>query len=190
MISIDSFTKLYRSYIRHWNLLDLYPPLHLKYWVRHLDRLNPTTISWSTFWSISSVDHLRHPPLFFSLTGCRSKPPWDTLYDASVSSSSSYCRPPLAMIRSSPPRLPRSDLGVINPWRLHLDQYTLKIIDLYLRTNLNFLVVFFILMPPPNSIELTSSSSYRALESWTNTTSSDNICCDEIDILWYYFLHA
>ena len=60
-------------------------------------------------------------------------------------------------------------------------QYTPKVIDLYLRTNLNFLVVFFILMPPPNSIDLTSSSS-RALEFWTNTISSDIICCERN---WY-----
>jgi len=88
------------------------------------------------------------------------------------------CRFPLTMIRSSPLRLPCSDLSVIEPWWLHLDQYTLKVIYLYLKTNINFLVVFFIFMPPPNSIDSTASSSSGALESWTNTISSDTICCN------------
>ena len=150
--------------------------------VSHLDRLNSTMIARSTFRSISSVDHLHHPPLFF-LTCCRNEPPWDALCDASVSSSSLSCRPLLTMIQSSPPCLPCSDLSIIEPW-LHLDQYTPKLIDFYLKTNLNFLLIFFILMPLPNSIDLTSSSS-RALEFWRNTISSDTICCNWIDILWY-----
>ena len=135
-------------------------------------------------WSSSS------PSIVFPLTYCRSETSWDALWDASMSSSSSsYCLP-LAMIRSSPTRLPCSDLSINKPWRLHLDQYTLKVIDLYLRINLNFVVIFFILMPPPNSIDLTSSTSSRALESWTNTISSDTICCNEIDMLWYQLLLA
>jgi len=36
-----------------------------KYRVQYLDHLNLTTIAWSTFRSISSIDHLHHPPLFF-----------------------------------------------------------------------------------------------------------------------------
>ena len=97
-----------------------------------------------------------------------------------MSSSSSSYRPPLVMIRSSPPRLPCSDLSIIEPWRLYLDQYTIKITDLYLRTNLNFIVVFFVLMPPPNSIDSTSSASSRALKFWTNTISSDTNCCAKL----------
>jgi len=124
------------------------------------------------------------PSTIFPLTCYHSEPPWDALCDAFMSSSSLSCRPSLAMIRSSSLHLTCSDLSIIEPWWLHLNQYTSKVIDLYIRTNLNFLVVFFILMPPPNSIDLTSySSSSRALESWTNTISFDTICCDEIDML-------
>jgi len=36
-----------------------------KHMVWHLDCLNPTRIARSTFWLISSIDHLRHPLLFF-----------------------------------------------------------------------------------------------------------------------------
>jgi len=129
------------------------------------DCMNPTTIARSAFQSISSNDHLHHPPLYFPLTCCRSEPPWDALCDASVSSSSPSCHSPLAMIQLSPSRLPCSDLNIIELWWLHLNQYTTKVIDFYLRTNLNFLIIFFILMPPSNSIDLTSSSSSRALES-------------------------
>ena len=59
-----------------------------------------------------------------------------------------------------------------------LVQYIPKVIDFFLRINLNFLFVFFILMPPSNSIDSTSSFSSRALESWTNTISSDTNCCE------------
>jgi len=122
-------------------------------------------------WSSSS------PSVVFPLTWHRNEPPWDALYDTSVSSSSSSCCSPLAMIWSSPPRPSCSDLSIIDPWILHLDQYTSKVIDHYLRINLNFLVVFFILMPPPNFIDSTFSSSSRAHESWTNTFSSDTNYC-------------
>ena len=91
-------------------------------------------------------------------------PIWDVLCDASVSSSSSPYHPSLAMIRSSPPRLPCSNLSIIDPWGLHLDQYTPKVINLYLRTIWTFFAVFFALMPLPNSIDLTSPSPYWALE--------------------------
>ena len=77
-----------------------------------------------------------------------------------------------------------SDLSIIEPWRL-LDQYTPKVIDFYLRTNLNFLVVFFVLMPLPNSIDSISSALSRALEFWMNTISSDTNSWNWIDMLWY-----
>ena len=116
-------------------------------------------------WSFSS------PSVVFLLTCCRSEPLWDALCDASVNSSSpSYCSP-LVMIRSSPPRLACLDLNIIKSWWLHLDQYIPKVYDLYLRTNLNFLIVFFILIPPRNSIDLTSSSSSRALKFWQTPSS-------------------
>jgi len=148
--------------------------------------LNSTTIAWSTFRSISSIDHLHHPPLFFLWLAVAMRlhgmpcvmPPW--AYRARLVIhhwwwSDHHLR--TTMFR----------LSIIEPWRLHLEQYTLKVIDLYLRTNINFLIVFFILMPPPNSLEISSS---RAFESWTNTINSDPICCDEIDILWYQLLRA
>ena len=69
-----------------------------KHRVRHLDSLNSTTIAWSIFRFISSIDRLHHPSLFFLLTCCRSKPSWDALSDVSVSSSSSSCHSTLAMI--------------------------------------------------------------------------------------------
>ena len=87
-------------------------------------------------------------------------------------------------------RVYHANLSIIEPWRLHLDQYTLKVIGLYLRTYLNFLVVFFILMPSSNSIDSTFSASSRALKAWTNTFRSDTICCNEIDMLWYQLLRA
>ena len=85
-----------------------------KYRVRYLDHLSPTTIAWSTFRSISSVDHPHHLLLFFPLTCCHNEPPWDALCDASVSSSSSSCCPPLAVIWSSPPHLPCSDMNTVD----------------------------------------------------------------------------
>ena len=84
------------------------------------------------------------------------------------------------------PRLPCLDLSIIESWRLHLDQYSPNAIDLYLRINLNFLVVFFILMPPPNSIDSTSSASSRTLESWTNPISETNCCVHNPGYHTYY----
>ena len=101
-----------------------------KYRVRYFYRLSPTTIAWSIFRSISSIDRLHHPPLFFlwlaasaSLHGMPcAMPPW--------------AHRALLVIRL---RLLCSYLSIIEFWWLHLDQYTLKVIDFYLRTNLNFL---------------------------------------------------
>ena len=89
------------------------------------------------------------------------------------------------MIQSLPSHLPCSDLSIIEPWRLHLDQYTSKVIDIYLRTNLNFLI--FILMPPSNStwhllLHLEHSSLERTTSALilfvvTKLIYSDTNCC-------------
>jgi len=60
------------------------------------------------------------------------------LVGASVRLSTLPYRPLLVMVRSSPPRLSHSDMYIIEPWWLHLVQHTPKVIDLYLRTNINF----------------------------------------------------
>ena len=93
---------------------------------------------------ISVLNEARDPTkfTFFSMWFIPiNESPWDALCGDSVRSSSSHCRPPLVMIQLSPlcSCLPRSNLSIIEPWRLHLDQYTLKVIDIYLISNLNFL---------------------------------------------------
>ena len=112
--------------------------------------MNPITFAQSTFWSISSINHLYQPSAVFFFDSLllfvvytNRKSTWslscDFLCDASESSSSLPCHPPLVMIQSSTLCLSYLHLSIIESWWLHLDQYNLKVIDLYLKIKLNFL---------------------------------------------------
>ena len=165
MISVDSFIELYRTCTKPWNLLDLNSPLHPECWKTYgsLPGLSGLNYDCTIYLPINLVHwSFLSPFAVFPLT-CRSEPPWDGLCDASMSSSSSSCRPSLAMIRSSPLRL---------------------------RTNLNFLVVFFFLMRrrTPSTRHLLLHLEYSSLE--RTPSALIPIIINKIDILWYQLLCA
>ena len=171
MISIESFNQSWSSKSNYD--CTIYLPINL------------------VCWSSSS------PSVVFPLTCCRSEPPLDAFRDASVSSSSSSYRPPLAMIRSSLPRLPCSDLSIIEPWWLHLDifqkssSFTLKQICTFLLSSSSWFLhrtpswYLLLLNLEHSSLERTPSALIPFVVTELILSDTNYACITRNIILWY-----
>ena len=152
---------LYITCYKHWNLLNLHPPLHLK-----------CGKTWGS--TLGSPESTFDPSLLLYHAQ-----PQATLHDhcefSKLTSSPAIGDHLIFTFHLFSSLQKRSSLSIIEHRWLHVDRCALIVIDLSLTTYQNFFFLFFFgLMPPPITINSTSPHS-----SWMNTrirTHNYNIC--------------